>query len=106
MYSIEQFRELNKPERIVITQHGRRRLSERLLSIDDICNAIDNGEIIEDYPEDYPFPSCLILGNTGGRNIHLVASIDEDIIYLITAYEPDQTKWESDLRTRKEEKIQ
>jgi len=105
LYSIEQFKELNKMECIIVTQHSRRRFSERSISIDDICNAIDNGEIIEDYPEDYPFPSCLILGKSGRRVIHLVASIDDGLIYLITAYVPDPMKWESDWKTRKGEKL-
>jgi hypothetical protein len=105
LYSIGQFKELNKPERIIVTQHSRRRFSERSISIDDICMAIDNGEIIEYYPEDYPFPSCLILGNSDGRAIHLVASIDENMIYLITAYIPDPVKWDCDLKTRKEESL-
>ena len=34
------------------------------LDNDDVMNAINNGEIIEQYPDDYPFPSCLILGIT------------------------------------------
>ena len=69
----------------------------------DITNAIETGEIIEDYPEDYPFPSCLILGKSGEVNIHIVASINADMIYLITAYIPNPDKWEDDFKTRKEE---
>ena len=64
---------------------------------------MDNGEIIEDDPEDYPFPSRLILGNSEGKIIHLVASISDGMIYLITAYIPDPDKWEVDWKTRKEE---
>ena len=69
----------------------------------DITNAIETGEIIEDYPEDYPFPSCLILGKSGEVKIHIVASINADMIYLITAYIPNPDKWEDDFKTRKEE---
>ena len=99
MYRIEQFEELNRPENMVLTQHSRKRFSERGIKIQDITNAIETGEIIEDYP----FPSCLILGKSGEVNIHIVASINADMIYLITAYIPNPDKWEDDFKTRKEE---
>lgn len=88
---------------MVLTQHSRKRFSERGIKIQDITNAIETGEIIEDYPEDYPYPSCLILGKSGEINIHIVASINDDMIYLITAYIPNPGKWEDDFKTRKEE---
>jgi hypothetical protein len=30
-----------------------------------VIAALTNGEIIEHYPTDYPFPSCLVLGLSG-----------------------------------------
>ena len=102
MYTIEDFRKLNRSENIVITLHGQLRLNERNISVDDVMNAIENGEIIEQYPEDFPFPSCLILGiSVKDTYIHIVVSIKEDKIYLITAYVPTTDKWEADLKTRK-----
>ena len=65
-------------------------------------NAIDNGEIIEQYPDDFPFPSCLILGiSVKNEYIHVVVSMNEEKIYLITAYIPTSDKWEADFKTRK-----
>ena len=46
MYSIEQFQELNKPERIVLTQHSRKRFAERGISLDDIVFTLRTGGII------------------------------------------------------------
>ena len=104
MYSIEDFRRLNKSENIVISLHGQLRLNERNISVDDIMNAIDNGEIIEQYPKDFPFPSCLILViSINNTYIHVVVSMNENKIYLITAYVPSSDKWEADLKTRKEQ---
>lgn len=103
MYRIDDFRTLNKPENFVITQHSRKRFNERGILIADICNVIDNGEIIEQYEDDYPFSSCLILGESNNVKIHIVVSVDAGIIYIITAYKPDSLKWESDWKTRKEE---
>lgn len=102
-YAIEQFRALAQPESIILTQHSRKRFAERGIRIQDICEAIRSGEIIEDYPDDFPFPSCLILGNNNHKFFHVCASIHENMIYLITAYIPDAQKWEADWKTRKEE---
>lgn len=104
MYTIGDFKNLAKPEHMVITQHSYRRFLERQITIDDVCNAITNGEIIEQYPDDFPFPSCLILGNTGTKLLHICASIDDGLMYVITAYVPDPDKWENDFKTRKESK--
>ena len=65
-------------------------------------SVINNGEIIEFYNDDYPYPSCLILGYSGEIALHVVASINEGIIHLISAYVPDLTRWEKDFRTRKD----
>ena len=103
MYSIEQFRRLNRPEAMVLTQHSRKRFAERGINIEDIQFVFRTGEIIEQYPDDIPFPSCLILGYSGERALHVVASIDDDLLYIITAYAPSPGKWEADWKTRKEE---
>ena len=100
---IEQFRIMNKAEQIAITEHARRRLVERGITVNDIIRCIDTGEIIKQYEDDKPFPSCLILGtDVVGRYVHVVVSHDSEWIYLITAYHPDTNVWESDFKTRKE----
>lgn len=101
---IEQLRRMNKAEQIAITEHARRRLVERGISVNDIIRCIDTGEIIHQYEDDKPFPSCLILGaDIDGGHLHVVVSHDDEWIYLITAYHPDPNVWESDFKTRKKE---
>ncbi len=103
MITIEQLKALNKPESIAITEHARIRLYERNISIDDIVNGINTGEIIKQYPDDKLLSSCLILGfSVKSEYIHIVVSCDTDFIYLITAYFPDPDMWENDFKTRKE----
>ena len=83
--------------------HAYERMNLRNISQDDIKGALRKGEVVEDYPDDYPYPSRLILGLSGHRPIHLVVGInnkDKEII-VITVYEPDHDKWEKDLRRRK-----
>ena len=102
MITIEQLKVLNKPENIAITEHARIRLYERNISIDDIVNGINTGEIIKQYPDDKPLESCLILGfSVKSQYIHIVVSCDTDFIYLITAYFPDPDMWENNFKTRK-----
>ena len=103
MLSIEDFQRVNRAENIVITQHSRKRMAERGIALADVRNAVENGEIIEQYPDDFPFPSCLIFGKAkDSKALHVVASVNEDMIYLITAYHPDAESWEADMKTRKD----
>ena len=64
-----------------------------------------SGEIIEQYPEDFPFPSCLIYGYTEDNKIlHVVMSDEGTRSRIITAYFPDKEKWTANFKTRKEHK--
>jgi len=100
---IEEYRAINRLEKIAVTKHARIRLEERGIHMDDIVEAISNGEIIKEYLDDKPLPSCLILGkSTKDKPLHIVISRDEEFIYLITAYFPDSRQWEEDFKTRKE----
>ena len=58
--------------------------------------------MFEKHPKEIPYPSCLILGKSNEKNLHIRASINESIIYVITSYIPDPAKWEYDLKTRKD----
>ena len=58
-------------------------MQERDISRLDVKNGIATGEIIEDYPDDYPNPSCLIFGyNVNGHILHIVAGCDNINIYI------------------------
>lgn len=103
---LERLRSLNKPEQIAVTEHARRRLLERGITVSDIMRCIEAGEIIKQYEDDKPFPSCLILGRTEDmKPLHVVASHDDAWIYLITAYYPDSDIWEPDFRAKREYRL-
>lgn len=100
--TIDKFQSLCSDSAIAITKHVKNRLAERRIMLDDILSGIVSGEIIKQYEDDKPFPSCLILGKDTNRNpIHIVASIDNAYLYLIPAYHPDCNEWEADLKTRR-----
>ena len=89
-------------DNISITQHAFKRLRERKITIDDIINGIKSGEIIEDYPDDYPYPSCLVLGfSLNDTHIHIVCGVGDNKLWLISAYFPTLDLWENDYKTRK-----
>ena len=103
--NIEDYQKICNDDHIAVTQHANRRFRERGISLDDIESAILNGKIIEEYPDNTPFPSCLILGKSlNDLPLHVVISRDEDILYIITAYCPNLQKWNEDFATRREVK--
>lgn len=86
-----------------MSQHASNRCEQRNISKKDIKNCILTGEIIEQYPGDFPWPSCLIYGYTADNKIiHVVVSDSGEASKIITAYIPDTKTFEPDLKTRKE----
>ena len=101
---IEIIREYLLKRKIDWTKHCLNRLQQRNIKISEVKNAINTGKIIEYYYDDFPFPSCLILGyNINNKLLHVVCGMSEDIVHIITAYYPDNTKWKDDLETRRSE---
>ena len=102
MIKIERLQEYYMQNRIIISVHAQERLRQRGIKQKDIKNCIMTGEIIEQYPEDFPFQSCLIFGYTINNKImHVVASDEGTVSRIITAYFPNKEKFEDDLKTRK-----
>lgn len=103
---IEAVRALCRDETIVMTQHVALRCRERGIVLEDMKQAIMQGEIIEDYPTDYPYPSCLVLGRSlASRALHVVCGVGEGLLWIITAYYPSPEKWEADNKTRRGKNI-
>ena len=102
MIDIERIRQYYEDDSLIISKHALTRLRERHISVAEIGECIKAGEIIEQYPDDWPFPSCLIYGAAhSGRILHVVASAEGGGGRIITAYEPDIVSFEEDLKTRR-----
>lgn len=85
------------------TNHVYIRLIQRSISTEDVESALLSGEIIEEYPQDYPYPSYLVLGlRVSGEYIHVVCGLSPTELWIITTYVPDKSEWSDDLRIRKE----
>lgn len=83
-------------KRIRITDHADEEAHADELSLDDIYFSVFNGEIIEVYPKDMPYPSCLVFGVTSmGEPVHSVWAYNEQNEWsvLITVYRPDPNRW-------------
>lgn len=88
---------------LVFRPHAIQRMFERGISTSQVRRALEESQVIEDYPDDMPFPSRLALGWHESRPIHVVAARneEEDETIVITVYEPDPQKWNSDFRRRR-----
>ncbi len=90
-------------DRIRITDHADEETQADGLSFDEVFNSVLHGETIEDYPDDRPYPSCLIYGQTfSDEPVHSVWAYSEETEWaiLITVYRPDPQRW-LEWRTRR-----
>ena len=100
--TLETIQTLCRNDKLRLTRHILIRMAQRNISMEDVKAAIMGGAIIEDYPNDYPEPSCLILGFNNKRPLHIVCGIHDEELWLITAYQPNTNEWYNDFKTRKE----
>ena len=101
--NINAIQQMVKDGKIRWTNHIILRLFQRNITQKDIENDLLNGEIIEYYENNYPYPSCLVYGiNLNNEVLHIVCGANKTELWIITAYYPDNLKWKNDLKTRKE----
>lgn len=76
-----------------LSDHAVKRMIQRSIERDEVIEAICNGEIIEEYPEDKYSPSCLVYGKTKtGRDLHVQVSLPPKVV-IVTTYPPDFNEW-------------
>jgi hypothetical protein len=86
-------------DKVVYSSHARRNMNKEPLGIiyeNEVYQAVTKSEIIKSYPEDKPYLSVLLYGNTSqNRPIHIVVAFDfnEKISIIVTVYEPDPDLW-------------
>ena len=62
----------------------------------EIETVLQHAQLVENYPEWWLGPSCLVHGQTeAGRDLHIVVSYSELPITILTVYEPRPPKWVS-----------
>ena len=101
---INRIHELAALNQMAFKNHTVLRMYQRQLTGDETKEALVQCKVIEEYPDDYPLPSCLVLGYTRMRKpIHGVVAIDEEepMLWVITVYEPDLSEWEEGFEKRR-----
>lgn len=79
-----------------VTDHADEEAQNDRLTYKEIFSSVANGEIIEEYPRDKPYPSCLVYGESDNNEpIHSVWAYNMNTRFavLITVYRPDPKKW-------------
>jgi len=92
-----------KQGKILWTYHVNMRLNQRSITRENVLNAVESFELIEEYPSDRFLPSYLIYAKDNDLIFHIVAAVDEtnDCITIVTAYKPTIEKWENDFKRRR-----
>lgn len=68
-----------------------------------VRQVLHDGEVIEQRPDEQPFPVRLVLGWVESRPIHVVAAFDDAgaTVVVITVYQPDPRRWTDGFRRRR-----
>ena len=76
---------------------------QRGVTVEDVRQVLATGETIENYPDDTPYPSRLVLGWPRSRPLHVVFAENKAMreIIMVTVYESDPARWDSDFRRRR-----
>jgi hypothetical protein len=93
---IDDLIEAFRSSRYRITDHAVEEAYSDDLNFNHILESIYNGEVIEDYPDDRPFPSCLVLGYyENNKPVHCVIGFNNENMWavIITVYRPDPERW-------------
>lgn len=95
-----------RDRKVYWTYHVNMRLAGRHISRDELLEAAETYEIIESYPEDKYLPSYLVWATAAGGPFHALfaADVDGEHVRIVTAYRPNVGEWQSDLKSRKEQK--
>jgi len=96
MIDIKNIIEAIREGRVKISDHADEEARLDQLTFDEIYFSIFHGEIIENYPSDKPYPSCLIFGkNFRGDPVHSVWAYNRKNKWavIITVYRPNPLLW-------------
>jgi len=92
-----------RENKVKITDHADEETQDDKLTYDEIFHSVFKGNIIENYIDDKPFPSCLISGKTfSGEQIHSVWAYNDKSCWfvLITVYRIHPEKWINGIKRR------
>lgn len=88
---------------VFASRHALRRLFQRGISMSEAVRVIREGDVVEEYPDDEPWPETVLLGETSHGPIHVVVGRDSETgrCVMITVYWPDHHRWDDEFRRRR-----
>lgn len=103
-FDVETIQAFSEKDRIAFKKHTVVRMRQRRISADEVKTALKSCKMAEEYPGDRSLPSGLVLGCADKRPIHMVVALDKDeeMIWLITVYEPILEMWEEGFEKRRQ----
>lgn len=92
---INQLRSKIAANQFEFSKHALDQSILRGITVQELREAIADGEVIEDYPNDKYGPSCLVFGMTKSRRlIHIQCSYpSRKVVKIITLYQPTPEQW-------------
>ena len=92
---INQLRSKIAANQFEFSKHALDQSILRGITVQELREAIADGEVIEDYPNDKYGPSCLVFGMTKAHEpIHIQCSYpSRKVVKIITPYQPDPEQW-------------
>jgi hypothetical protein len=96
---------MDSSKKIFYSNHAVKQMFQRKITTHEVEYVLKNGETIQAYPKDKPYPSKLLLAFYEQRPLHVVCSYnkEEKITIIITVYEPTNEIWENNFKTRKKQ---
>lgn len=77
-----------------LTQHAHQEMAEEDLSLEEVLEAVNSGDILEHDPQHRRGSCCLLNGTTAAsRPLHIVCTMARPVLIIITDYEPKGPKW-------------
>ncbi len=77
--NIEDIREALLYSRFRTSDHAGEEIEYDEITEEELAASVLDGEIIEEYPDDKPYPSCLVYGRTSSKApIHSVWGYNEE----------------------------
>ena len=83
------------------TGHAADEMAHDGVSVAEVRAVVTTGVVLQQYQDDQPHPSRLMLGWCEGAPIHVVCANEAvDAIVVITVYRPDPRRWDETFTQR------
>ena len=79
--------------KIAYTMHAQQRMDERRTLIEEVLDVMLNGDIVEEYPDTKPLPSCLMMKQVRKNEPLYVLCAINDEATVVTVHWHDPEKW-------------